>query len=79
MAKTKKEIADGKASKAATAKKKRPTLEEALKKRKIKSIAKSKPKAKKKKAKKKVRHASPLTNPQQAKLDRERKVMKGRK
>ena len=77
MAKTKKEIADGKASKAATAKRKRPTLKEALKNRGIKPV--TKPKAKKKKKVAKKRHASPVTNPKQAALDREKKAMKGRK
>jgi len=67
-------------SKAKTAKRKRPTLEEALKNRGIKSIAKSKKKpAKKKAAPKKKRHASPLTNPKQAALDREKKAIANKK
>jgi len=59
--------------------KNRPSLESELKRRGIKSIAKSKPKAKKKTVAKKKRHASPITNPKQAALDRERKAMKGRR
>jgi len=82
MAQTAKEKRDAKASKAATAKRKKKgiSLEQALKNRGIKSIAKSKKKpAKKKAAPKKKRHASPLTNPKQAALDREKKAIANKK
>ena len=59
--------------------KKRPTLEQALKSRGIKSIANSKAKPKKKAVAKKTRNSSPLSNPKKNRLEREARAMKGKK